>query len=349
MMKRIGRWTALCGTAAMLAGCKLDVMFPSGDIAIRERDVIVMSTILTLLIVIPVMLATAFFAWWFRASNVDAKYDPEWHHSTQLEVVIWAAPLMIIVALGALTWISTHTLDPFRPLTQVEANRPVPAGTKPLVVQAVALDWKWLFIYPEQGVAVVNELAAPVDTPIQFKITSASVMNTLWIPSLAGMIYAMPAMESQLHAVMNEPGEYDGLSGHYSGAGFSDMKFKFHSLSNEDFGKWVAKVKASQGGALGAQEYVALTQPSQREPVRYYRTVDAGLFDRILRLCAEPGATCTDNHAVHVGERPRTTKYASLRPLAPNARGSVLVAQICTTADASGLGGPNAPRAQVVQ
>ena len=147
------------------------------------------------------------FAWRYRQSNKEATYTPDWDHSTQLELVIWAAPLLIIIALGALTWISSHTLDPFRPLRRLDAARAIPAQVKPLTIEVVALDWKWLFIYPEQGIATVNEVAAPVDVPINFKITASSVMNSFFVPALAGQVYAMPGMQTQLNAVMNSPGD----------------------------------------------------------------------------------------------------------------------------------------------
>ena len=156
----------------LLGGCDMIVMKPFGDIASQQADLILISTILMLLIIVPVMALTVFFAWKYRESNKDADYAPDWDHSARLEVVIWSAPLAIIIALGTITWISTHKLDPYRPLERIDAQRPIPAGTKPLVVEVVALDWKWLFIYPELGVATINELAAPVDVPISFKITS---------------------------------------------------------------------------------------------------------------------------------------------------------------------------------
>ncbi len=225
------------------------LMNPSGDIALQQRNLIIASTVLMLLIIVPVIAATVLFAWRYRAANTQAAYAPDWHHSTQLEVLIWTAPLLIIIALGALTWISAHVLDPFREVSRIDANRTIPAGTKPLVVEAVSLDWKWLFFYPDQGIATVNELAAPIDTPIQFKITSATVMNTLFVPALAGQIYAMAGMETKLGAVINRKGVFDGFSGNYSGAGFSRMNFKFHALDKAGFDAWVAKVKGRRQAA----------------------------------------------------------------------------------------------------
>jgi cytochrome o ubiquinol oxidase subunit 2 len=232
-------------------------------------------------VIIPVIALTVLFAWRYRKSNSEATYAPDWDHSTQLELVIWAAPLLIIIALGAVTWINTHTLDPYRPLRRVDAARPVAAGVKPLVVEVVALDWKWLFIYPEQGIAVVNDLAAPLDVPVTFKITASTVMNSFFIPSLAGQIYAMPGMETELHAVMNHPGQYDGFSANYSGAGFSDMRFKFHGLSAAEFERWVQSAKAG-GQKLDRQGYLQLERPSENDPVRRYASVADGLYDSIL-------------------------------------------------------------------
>jgi cytochrome o ubiquinol oxidase subunit 2 len=235
MPRKILRLLALAPLALLLSGCKLVIMNPSGDVAVQQRDLIVASTVLMLLIIVPVMLLTVFFAWRYRQSNTKATYDPDWHHSTRLEVVIWAAPLAIIIVLGAMTWVSTHLLDPYRPLDRIDGDRPVAEGTRPLLVEVVALDWKWLFIYPEQGIATVNELAAPVDRPITFHITASSVMNSLSIPALAGQVYAMPGMQTKLHAVINHAGVYDGLSANYSGAGFSDMRFKFYGLDQAGF------------------------------------------------------------------------------------------------------------------
>ncbi len=281
-----------------MAGCDLVVMSPSGDIAQQQADLIVVSTVLMLLIIVPVLFLTLYFAWHYRHSNTKAKYDPEWHHSTRLEVVIWAAPLAIIIALGAITWISTHKLDPFRPLDRIDAERTIPEGTKPLEVEVVALDWKWLFFYPEYGIATVNEMAAPIDRPITFKITASSVMNSFYVPALAGMIYAMPGMETKLHAVINKEGVFDGFSANYSGAGFSHMRFKFHSVNQEGFDGWIARVKQN-GTALNQDAYLKLEKPSEREPVRYFATVADGLYQRVLNMCAEEGRMCM-NEMMHI-------------------------------------------------
>ncbi|WP_244610447.1 ubiquinol oxidase subunit II [Microvirga pakistanensis] len=292
------RTLALLAAAGLLAGCGMTVMDPSGDIAVQQRNLIIASTALMLLVILPVIALTFIFAWRYRASNTDADatYDPDFHHSTQLEVVIWTVPLLIIIALGAMTWVSTHTLDPYRPLSRIAPNKPVPADVKPLTVEVVALDWKWLFIYPEHGVASVNEMAAPANVPITFRITSSSVWNTFYVPALAGMIYAMPGMETKLHAVMNQEGDFTGISGQYSGSGFSRMNFGFRSLSPQGFDEWVAKAKAS-GAPLDRQAYLALEKPSEAEPVRYFTSVENGLFGAIVGLCVAPGQMCV--HEMH--------------------------------------------------
>lgn len=275
----------------LLAGCSAVVMDPSGDVAVQQRNLIITSTVLMLLIIVPVITLTLLFAWHYREQNTKATYDPEWHHSTRLEVVIWTAPLVIIIAIGAITWLSTHTLDPYRPLTRLDPSRPLPAGVKPLNVEVVALDWKWLFFYPDQGIATVNELAAPVDVPITFKITSATVMNSFFIPALAGQVYAMAGMETKLHAVINKEGTYNGFSANYSGSGFSRMNFNFHGLTQQGFDQWVAKVKG-QGGTLDRAAYITLEQPKEDAPVQYFSSVENGLYTAILNMCALPGKMC---------------------------------------------------------
>ena len=268
------------------------VMNPTGDIAVQQRDLILFSTGIMLLVVVPVMAMTVLFAWRYRRGNVHKTYDPGFDHSTTLELAIWAIPLLIIVALSAVTWTSTHLLDPFRPLGRLSAGRPIPANTKPLEVQVVALDWKWLFIYPELGIATVNELALPVDVPVRFSITSTSQFNTFYAPTMAGMIYAMPGMQSQLNAVLNKPGESWGYSGNYTGRGYSDMRFKLRGMAPADFRAWTAQVKASGQGGLVPATYVALEKPSEKVPVMHFASVSPGLFNRALNGCVTPGKLC---------------------------------------------------------
>ena len=281
----------LLPAALLLSGCNTVLLNAPGDVAAQQGRLIMVSTVLMLLIIVPVIVLTLLFAWRYRQSNKQATYAPEWAHSTALELVIWAAPLLIIIALGAVTWISTHTLDPYRPLRRIDAARVVGDDVKPLVVEVVALDWKWLFIYPELGIATVNELAAPIDVPIAFKITGSSVMNSFFIPALAGQIYAMPGMETKLHAVMNKAGVYDGFSANYSGAGFSNMRFKFHGMTGADFDRWVQSAKAG-GNTLGREAYLQLEKPSEREPVTRYAGVAPDLSERILNRCVDTNKMC---------------------------------------------------------
>lgn len=285
-------WLAAAALIASLTGCsKAVVLNPAGDVAAQQGQLVVTATLLMLIIIVPVILLTLLFAWKYRQSNTEAEYDPEWHHSTALELVIWSVPLIIIIALGTLTWIGTHKLDPYRPLDRVSETKALSPEIKPLEVEVVAMDWKWLFFLPEQGIATVNELAAPVDRPIHFKLTATSTMNAFYVPDLAGMIYAMPGMQTELNAVINKEGVYKGMSSHYSGAGFSGMTFKFHGLSNEGFDAWVAKAKA-EGQPLTRDAYLKLAEPSERNPVALYSSVDEGLYSKVLNRCVEDGKMC---------------------------------------------------------
>lgn len=286
------RWLPVLGALPLLAGCNMIVLDPAGDVARQQGDLIVLSTVLMLLIIVPVMALTIFFAWRYRAANKEATYKPDWDHSTQLELVIWAAPLLIIICLGAVTWVATHLLDPYRPLSRTGPGQAIAADVKPLDVQVVALDWKWLFIYPEQGVATVNELALPVNRPVRFRISSSSVMNSFYVPALAGQIYAMPGMETKLHGVFDKTGEFEGFSANYSGWGFSQMRFKVKSLPAGEFDGWVAKTKASTEGDLDRMAYLKLEKPSQKEPVRRFAATDPQLFDAVVNMCVEPGKMC---------------------------------------------------------
>lgn len=292
---RVLRWAAAATAIAALTGCAQAVVLnPAGDIAAQQGQLVVQATLLMLLIIVPVIALTLWFAWKYRATNTantEADYAPDWHHSTVLELVIWSGPLLIIIALGAITWIGTHKLDPYRPLDRISATQALQPGVQPLEVQVVAMDWKWLFFYPEQGIATVNELAAPVNRPILFKLTSTTTMNAFYVPDLAGMIYTMPGMQTELNAVINKAGVYEGKSSHYSGAGFSGMTFRFHGLSDGDFAQWVQKARA-EGRTLDRSTYVKLAEPSQRDPVQRFATVEAGLYDKVLNRCVEDGKMC---------------------------------------------------------
>jgi cytochrome o ubiquinol oxidase subunit II len=325
---------------ALLGGCNFVVMNPAGDIAVQQRDLVIVSTVLMLIIIIPVMALTVFFAWKYRQANTAARYEPDWDHSTHLELVIWAMPLLIIICLGAITWSSTHLLDPYRRLDRIAPGNAASLN-EPLVVEVVALDWKWLFIYPEYGVAAVNELAAPVDRPIRFKITATSVMNSFYIPALAGQIYAMPGMETKLHAVINKPGTYEGFSANYSGAGFSHMRFAFLGVDEAGFDAWIAKAKANPD-KLTRDVYLELEKPSEKVPAKLYNTVDADLYKLILNQCVQPGKMCmSEMMALDAKGGMGLASARNILPLKYNismldgsASTKNFVASVCTVADA---------------
>ena len=287
-------------TPALLlcAACQGEVLNPAGDVARQQRDIIYISTGLMLLIIVPVLILIVVFAWRYRKGN-GGTYDPDFDHSTSLELVIWSAPLLIIIALGALTWSSTHLLDPFRPLDRIASGQEATApNAAPLRVQVVAMDWKWLFIYPDQGVASVNELYVPVNRQVKFEITSTNMMNAFYAPTLAGMIYAMPGMQSQLHAVLNRPGIYEGMSSNYSGAGFTDMRFKLYGVDDAGFASWVGQAKGS-GRSLDLATYRLLEKPSEKVPPMRFSAVPADLYQHILERCVEPGVPCMSAVMAH--------------------------------------------------
>lgn len=261
------------GAALLLAGCEGGVLDPKGQIGVDEKNLIIIATVLMLLVVIPVIFMTLFFAWKYREGNDKATYMPKWSHSTKIELVVWLIPCIIIIVLGTITWISTHRLDPYKPLEH---------DKKPLDVEVVSLNWKWLFIYPEQGIATVNKLVIPTGVPVSFRLTSESTMNSFFIPQLGSQIYTMAAMATQLHLVADEPGTYQGISANYSGAGFTGMKFDTVATATEaDFQAWVDEVKSS-GQTLDSATYQHLVEPSENDPVAYYASVKPGLFDEIL-------------------------------------------------------------------
>ncbi|GAB3627316.1 ubiquinol oxidase subunit II [Pandoraea terrae] len=248
------------------------VLNPKGMIGEETKSLILTATWLMLIVVIPVIFLTLFFAWKYRASNKSARYEPKWSHSTAIELVIWVIPIIIIAILAKITWTSTHELDPYKPLAH---------ETKPITVEVVSMNWKWLFIYPDLKIATVNQLAIPVDTPVNFKITSESIMNSFFIPQLGSQVYSMAGMETKLHLIANEAGTYDGISANYSGGGFSGMRFKTLAMSDNDFQQWVAKVRESSKH-LDKGVYQTLVAPSEDEPVTYYSSVDPYLYTSIL-------------------------------------------------------------------
>ena len=273
LLARLARLGGL-SSALLLAGCELDVLDPKGPVGEGVKSLITTSVIAMLIVVVPTIILSLVFAWHYRQSNTSAEYLPKWSHSNKIEVVIWGVPSLIILFLAVITYQTCHSLDPYKPL-EAEAN------TKPLHVQVVAQDWKWLFIYPEQGIATVNQLAMPVNTPVDFDITSDSVMNSFFIPRLGSMIYAMAGMQTQLHLLASEPGDYMGESANYSGRGFSDMRFHALAMSNDEFNAWVEKVRASSE-QLDSQTYPKLAAPSEANPVEYFAHVEPGMFNTIV-------------------------------------------------------------------
>lgn len=262
----------LLGMMLMLGGCKWTLLDPKGQVGLDERNLIITATLLMLLVVVPVIIMTFAFAWKYRASNTSATYAPKWSHSTKIEIAVWLVPILIIIALGYVTYKSTHALDPYRPLE---------SDAKPINIEVVALDWKWLFIYPDLGIATVNQIRFPEHTPLNFKITSDAVMNSFFIPALGGQIYAMAGMQTRLHLIADEAGNYAGTAANFSGRGFSDMKFRALATSPEEFNAWVAKVRASSD-RLDMDRYHAVSAPTEKEPVRYFSSVDPKLFHNII-------------------------------------------------------------------
>ena len=276
MLRRFRRLSPLA--LLPLASCA-EVMDPAGPIGAGEKLILIDSLAIMLCIVVPTILATVAFAWWFRASNTKAVYRPDFAYSGRVEVVVWAIPLLVIMFLGGLTWISSHDLDPSHPIESA-AQAGVPAA-KPIDVQVVSLDWKWLFIYPEQGVATVNHLVIPAGVPVHFHITSASVMNAFFVPRLGSMIYSMNGMTTQLFLKSDKPGRYMGISSHYSGDGFSDMHFVVDAVPAAQFAGFVAGAKG-KGPVLDRAGYTQLSKQSQNVAPYSYGAVAPGLYDAIV-------------------------------------------------------------------
>ncbi|CAI9121706.1 ubiquinol oxidase subunit II [Brytella acorum] len=263
--------------AFLLSGCTLDLLEPAGPIGLQQRNIILAEAGVMLCIVIPVIVLTLIYAVKYNAKNKDAEYLPNWSHSTKIEVFIWGIPAIIILILGGISAWSSFALDPYRPLTTDTAG----ATHAPINVEVVSLDWKWLFIYPDQGIATVNELEFPVGAPINFRITSDAVMTSFFIPRLGSQIYAMAGMQTQLHLMATQPGIFHGEAAQYTGRGFSDMKFLTHAVSDDEFNAWVDKVKASSD-TLDAESYKNVSAPQEAAPVQYFAHVQPGLFDDIV-------------------------------------------------------------------
>lgn len=262
------------------------VLNSKGVIGQQQSDLFWLASNLMLIVVIPVFILTFVIVWKYRAGNRKAKYKPDWNHSTLAEIIWWGVPCIIIVILSVVNWIACFDLDPFKPIA---------SDKKPITIQVVALDWKWLFIYPDQKIATVNFIQIPIDTPINFVITADAPMNSFWIPQLGGQIFAMPAMRTELHLTASEMGEYRGVSANLSGKGFSGMVFWTKATSEADFEKWISEVQSSKQ-ALDLDGYKLLAQPSENNPVAYYRLLYPGLFDWVVMKDMMPEMEASHGH-----------------------------------------------------
>jgi len=263
------------------------VLDPQGPIASAERLILINATGIMLVVVVPVILLTLAFAWWYRASNTRAAYRPDWSYSGQIELVVWAIPAMVVILLAAVGWVGSHQLDPTRELK---------ADAKPIRIEVVSLDWKWLFIYPDLKVATVNQLVVPIGTPLEFMLTSATVMNSFFVPQLGSQIYTMPGMTTRLNLLADRPGDYPGLSANFSGDGFSDMRFLVHAVPSAEFQSWLARTRGA-GPALNAGAYQQLALATGRQQTQTYGSVDSQVFERILRQGAPlPAASPREEH-----------------------------------------------------
>jgi cytochrome o ubiquinol oxidase subunit 2 len=257
--------------AMLMASCNEGVLDPHGPVGKAERVILYDSTAIMLAVVIPVIVLTLVFAWWFRAKNKRARYRPDWEYSGRIEMIIWCIPALIILFLGGVAWTGSHDLDPPLPLTD---------STAPLDIEVISLDWRWLFIYPHEGIASLNRLVVPAGVPLRFRLTSTTVMNSFFVPQLGSQIYTMPNMVTRLNLKADQPGTFEGLSAQFSGDGFSDMRFDLVSTEAEAFKNWVKTTK-SQGAVLDARAFEELTRPAKADGAKTYAQVSEGLFDRI--------------------------------------------------------------------
>jgi cytochrome o ubiquinol oxidase subunit II len=255
-------------SCAMLASCSEGVLDPHGPIGRSERVILSDATTIMLAVVVPVIVLTLVFAWWFRAGNRRANYRPDWEYSGRIELIIWSIPALVILFLGGIAWIGAHELDPPKPLS---------AQQRPVEIEVVALDWRWLFIYPDYGFATVNHLSVPTGVPIHFRLTSTSVMNSFFIPQLGSQIYTMFGMTTQLNLQADEAGIYQGLSAQFSGPGFSDMRFTLAATSSQEFGQWIGQMRA-QGGVLDRMTFATLSRPTHAGKPLSFAHVDPELF-----------------------------------------------------------------------
>jgi cytochrome o ubiquinol oxidase subunit II len=272
--------------AALLGGCSEGVLDPKGPIAAANREILFNSLAIMLAIVIPTILATLAVAFWFRSSNRRALYRPDFTYSGRLELLVWSIPAMTVLLVGGVAWIGAHDLDP---------RKPIVSDVAPLRVQVVSLDWKWLFIYPDQKIASVNHLTVPVGTPLSFELTSSGVMNSFFVPQLGSQIYTMAGMVTRLHLQADHEGGYPGLSANYSGAGFADMRFTVDAVPPEAFAQWIEGAR-SAGPMLDAGTYAALAKPSAAVAPFTYRSVAPGLFNGILGSAMQPHGAAGPAH-----------------------------------------------------
>ncbi|PJE56284.1 MULTISPECIES: ubiquinol oxidase subunit II [Marinomonas] len=293
LLTRILSKVALALMVGLLAGCQGGVLDPKGQVGIEEKQLIIVATLLMLVVVIPVIFMTLYFAWKYREGR-DEIYEPKWSHSTKIETVVWAIPVIIVIILGVITWKSTHALDPYKPLKSDKDH---------INVQVVSMNWKWLFIYPDLGIASVNELRFPENVPVAFQISSEGTMNSFFIPQLGSQIYSMAGMVTKLHLIANEPGTFDGYSANYSGPGFTNMKFKAIATETQaDFDAWVAGVKAesiagsTNNGILDQASYDKLAEYDlhapvhEATPVQYYGSIKPGIFnDNVMKFMKDHG------------------------------------------------------------
>jgi len=283
------RYSLLVGvliSAATLGGCTEGILDPKGPIAAAERQILLNALGIMLAIVIPTILATLGVAYWFRSSNTRARYLPDFSYSGRLEVLVWSIPAMTVLLVGGVAWVGSHDLDP---------RKPIASTVKPVSIQVVSLDWKWLFIYPDQGIASVNQLTVPVGTPVRFELTSSGVMNSFFVPQLGGQIYTMAGMVTRVHLLADHPGTYPGLSAQFSGDGFSDMRFNVEAVPAETFVQWVEATR-SAGPELDAQAYANLAKPSKAIAPFTYRAVAPGLFNGILSAGLRPDDSPSITH-----------------------------------------------------
>lgn len=272
----------------MLSGCKAALLNPKGMIAADEKHIMLTSVWLMLIVVVPVLILTFAFCWRYRASNTKATYSPDWSHSTTLEIIWWSVPCVIIAILGVITWNSANRLDPYKPLTT--AN-----NAKPVIIQAISLEWKWLFIYPDEHVATVNYVNIPVGVPIQFLITAEGPMNSIQIPQLAGQIYAMAGMQTKLNLIADAPGDYRGMAANFTGEGFSDMNFVVHAGTTDEFHQWVKTAQASPT-KLTMAEYNKLVKPSEHNAVQLYSSAGKEIFEASIMKYMMPMHDAKPHH-----------------------------------------------------